>query len=328
MKVIPWNGEPISAPGIYSGIGMDEYHAADLCVGPSVSSSQLRTLFTESPLSYWIYSPLNPNRLIQPPKEAYTLGRGAHHLVLGEADFIKHFVVQPETYETADGEVKPWSGNANICKAWKKAVTAAKQTILTPKQIEVIQGMAGVLPWQDGLDECGLKNSWVYAARLLEGLVEHSIIAQDRETGLWIKSRPDVIPLASLMFNDFKTTQDVSDAAIRRTLDDYRYDMQAQLADQCLQGAAEERFDSFGFVFAEKGVPHSIAVAELDASDLEEAEKDNRTALRTLARCIDTGKWPGPTGTRGDAACIRRSDWSRNLAAERRAALEQALEAA
>jgi len=327
MKVTPWNGQPISAPGIYSGIPMEAYHGADLCVGPSVSSSQLRTIFGDSPMDYWIHSPLNPQRLPQPPKEAYILGRGAHHLLLGEADFAKHFTVQPETYTDAKtGEVKKWSGNATVCRQWKERVTDAGLTILTAGQIEAIKGMAGVLPWQEGLEDSGLKNTAVVRAGALEGLVEHSIIAKDDETGLWIKSRPDVIPLDSREFMDFKTSADVSDEAIRKTLESYRYDMQADLANQCLKGAIGEAFTNMGFVFALKTPPHATNAVEIDPLDLAEAEADNRAALRTLARCIDTGRWPGPAGKRGDAATISRSEWSRKNAIGRRTFLQLELD--
>lgn len=328
MKVTPWDGKPISAPGIYSGVPIETYHSAAICDGPSTSSGHLRAIFTKSPLDYWIFSPVNPNCLTPPEKEAFILGRGAHHLLLGEAEFSKSFIVQPETYTDAKtGEVKKWSGNATVCREWKARVSDTNLTILTAGQIEAIRGMAGVLPWQAGLEDSGLKNTAVVQAGALEGLVEHTIIAKDEETGIWIKSRPDVIPLDSLQFNDFKTSNDVSDEAIRRTLDEFRYDMQAQLADECLRGAIGEAFSDFGFIFAAKTPPYATNAVELDAEDLAEAAKDNRTALRTLARCLDTGKWPGPAGRRGDAAYIRRSNWSLTSASTRREFLEREIAA-
>lgn len=330
MNVIPWDGKPISAPGIYSGVPMSIYHSADLCVGPSISSSGLRTIFdpAQGPMAYWVYSPLNPLRQEKPDSEAFILGRAAHHLFLGEADFGRHFTGEPETYPDAKtGELKPWSNNSNFAKEWHAHVASEGLTVLTRKQLDQIKGMAGVLPWQKGLEDSGLANNALVRAGALKGLIEHSIIAQDEETGVWLKSRPDVIPTGSLEFNDFKTSADVSDEAIRKTLDSYRYDMQADLASVCLEQAAGQPFESHAFIFASKTVPHATNVAELDAADLEEAAKDNRAALRTFARCIDAGRWPGPAGTRGDAAVIGRSLWNRTRAADRRAHLERELAA-
>lgn len=321
MNVTPWDGQPISSPGIYSRVPMEIYHSADLCVGPSVSSSGLRTIFADSPLDFWIYSPLNPNRLEKPESEAFILGRAAHHLMLGEDNFGRYYVRRPSELNG-----KAWNSLRTECKEWLELAAEAGQVVLKDGQIASIEGMAGVLPWQTGLDS-GLKNNSLVAAGAMQGLVEHTIIAQDAETGVWLKARPDVIPTGSREFMDFKTSADVSDEAIRRTLDDYRYDMQADLASTCLEQAAGHRFEAFGFVFADKKPPHATNVIELDPTDLEEAAKDNRAAIRTFARCIDTGRWPGPAGKRGDAATIQRSAWSRTRAADRRAYLEQELAA-
>ncbi|MET3527256.1 PD-(D/E)XK nuclease-like domain-containing protein [Phenylobacterium koreense] len=323
MDVITWDGKPISKPGVYRGVGIEAYHGADLCAGPSISSSGLRTIFADSPMAYWIYSPLNPSRIEEPEKEAFILGRAAHHLVLGEEAFSRYFVKRPETLNG-----KAWNGNRTDCIEWLEMMADAGLTVLTPGQVESIQGMAGVLPWQKGLEDSGLANTAMVRAGALQGLIEHTIIARDEETGVYLKSRPDVIPTDSLIFNDFKTTLDVSDDKIRRTLEDRRYDMQADLASTCLEQAAGTRFEAFGFTFAAKKPPHATNVIELDPDDLQEAAQDNRVAVRLFARCLETGRWPGPAGRRGDAVTIRRSEWSRLRASDHRARLEQELAAA
>lgn len=328
MKVTTWDGQPISSPGIYARVPIDIYHGPDLCAGPSISSSGLRTIFAESPMDYWIYSPLNPRRLEKPESEAFILGRAAHHLLLGEAEFGRHFTIEPETYpDPKDGKPKKWNNNADYCRDWAASARDSKLTVLTRKQMESIKGMAGILPWQEGLEDSGLANNGLVKAGALSGLIEHTIIAIDPETGIFLKSRPDVIPTASRDFNDFKTSADVSDEAIRKTLDSYRYDMQADLASTCLEQADGHPFEAFGFIFADKKPPHAVNVIELDPEDLAEAAKDNRTALRTFARCLDTNRWAGPAGQRGDAARVSRSAWNRTRAADRRAYLESELAA-
>jgi hypothetical protein len=341
LKVIPWNGEPISAPGVYSGVPMSVYHGANLCAGPSISSSGLRRIFNDSAMQYWVYSPYNPNALEEPEKEAYVLGRAAHHLVLGESDFRGLYLPRPERYppakhdraqdlwwrETKEDQGNAWSGNADWCRAWTQVAEHFGWTILTPAQIESIRGMAGVLPWQADIEDCGLANMAI-ARHALRGLVEHTVVCQDEETGVWLKARPDCIPVDSTEANDFKTTQAVTDRAIQKTLDELRYDMQADLTAQCLRKAADVHLTSFALIFAMKGTPHATRAVEMKPSDLAEAEADNRTALRTFAHCLDTGRWPGPGGSAGDAAYIERSSFSRERAANRRAFLDMELEAA
>jgi hypothetical protein len=321
MKVIRWDGKPISAPGIYAGVPMANYHSADLCVGPSISSSGLRKIFTDCPMAYWVESDLNPKRIEADEKEAFILGRAAHHLVLGEDQFDRYYVARPMTLNGA-----AWNSNRNDCKDWLNHVRDQGLTVLTPGQIETIRGMAGLLDWQEGLEDSGLKNSAVVRAGALSGLVEHTIIAQDRETGVWLKARPDAIPLDSTDFCDFKTTQSVHWKALTRTLDDLRYDMQAVLASICLEQAIGRPFSDFAFIFAMKKPPHAVEIVELTPDDITDAKLDVEAAIKTFARCIETGRWPGPGGGRADARSLSRSKWSRDEAMGRRSLLELELE--
>lgn len=323
LTVKRWDGNPISEPGVYSHVPMIAYHSADICVGPSISSSGLRTIFNDCPMAYWVESPLNPQRLEQEDKEAFILGRAAHHLCLGERDFGRLFVARPEKLNGT-----AWNSNRTDCKEWLQHCRDQGLTVLTPGQVETIRGMAGLLPWQKDLEDSGLANSAVVRAGALSGLVEHTIIAQDKETGVWLKSRPDAIPLDSAQFADLKTSQAVHYHSLQRTLDDYRYDVQAVLASICLEQAAGLKFDSFAFIFAMKRPPHAVEVVELKDVDLEEAQADLRASIRTFARCLETGRWPGPGGGRGDARFIERSVRSRENALGRRTLLELELEAA
>jgi hypothetical protein len=326
MIVTPYDGNPISAPGIFSGVPSKIYHGPDLCVGPSISSSGLRTIFTDSAMEYWIRSPYNPNRLEQEDSRAFVLGRAAHHLCLGEADFKKFFIVRPAEYpDQKTGELKKWTRAANYCKAREKEWTDASLDILTPEELEAIKGLAGIQPWQKGLDDSGLMNNAVVRAGALQGLVEHTIIAQDKETGVFLKSRPDVIPTASREATDFKTTQSIAGYKLQQTLDDLRYDMQGELVSRCLEQAADFRLTNFALIFAAKKEPHEVAVRELKPYDLDESAKDNQAAIRTFALCMERGKWPGVGGGEDDARYLERSDRSRERAAARREQLERGM---
>lgn len=321
MNVIPWNGKPISAPGVYSGVPMKIYHGPNLCVGPSLSSGGARTIFNDSPMEYHVYSPYNPAALERDDSRALVVGGAAHHLCLGEADFKKHYVVRPDEYPDAKGLFKKWTRAAHYCQDWEADQIEAGLEIITPAELETIKGLAGIQPWQKGLEDSGLLNNAVVRAGALQGLVEHTIVAQDKETGVWLKARPDVIPTASREASDFKTTQSVEPRALQRTLDDYRYDMQGEFISRCLEQAADFRLTNFALIFACKPVPHEVAVREIKPFDMDESAKDNQAAIRTFALCMERGKWPGIGGGEEDARYLERSNWSRERAIERRAQL-------
>ena len=85
--------QKITEPGVYD-VSIDRYHS-QICDGPSISSSGIRALL-RSPAHYWRTSDLNPARVEEDDKEAFILGRAAHHLLLGEKEFSRQFVIRPD----------------------------------------------------------------------------------------------------------------------------------------------------------------------------------------------------------------------------------------
>lgn len=306
MNITTWDGQPISAPGVFRGVGIDAYHQ-QLTVGPSISSSGLRTIFNDSPAHYWINSYLNPNRLERKESEAFILGRAAHHRLLGEEGFDRYFVVRPEELNG-----KPWNGNRTDCREWLAMAADAGLTVLTPNMREAIYGMA------EGL----MRNPLVSEARILDGLVEHSMVWQDRETGVWLKVRPDVIPTDALDFADLKTAADITDDGIERAIGDYGLNMQGALVGMACREVLGREMQSFSLVFAEKAPPHVARVKTLKPADLELGEQQIRAALRQFARCLDAGKWPGPGGEQADAEYAEMTPWRRKQIEHRLALLE------
>lgn len=274
-----WDGQPIAEPGIWKKVPMEAYHG-QLTVGPSISSSGLRTIESKSPLHYWSTSYLNPNRIEDDDdSEAFILGRAAHTLLLSEDGFRDDYVVRPEKYEDDAGKWKPWSGNANVCKEWLADMKAEGKTVLLKSQVEAIQGIAEQLA----------KNS--VAADLLRGRIERSIVTFDKATGVWLKSRPDSIP-ADTIIADLKTCADASQRGVSRAIIDSGYLMQMALAITSLEEVGTKRINEAVLLFVEKKPPYAFNIKPLDNGDLYTAMRQNRRALNTFAECLRAGDWP------------------------------------
>lgn len=326
FDIIKWDGQPISRPGIYSGVPNRVYHGPNLCVAPSASSSGLRTLFIESPLNYWTHSPYNPQRVEKPPTAALILGQATHHLLLGEPGFKEVFAVRPDEYEDAKtGELKKWNGNAKVCQQWLADAELKGLTVLTANDIEVIRGMAGLLPRQAGLVDCGLANCALVQQGILNGLIEHTIVWQDAETGIWLKVRPDGVPEADPTVVDLKTTMDVNIQALESTVSSLRYDMQGALTRMGFREVLGLDI-AFALVFVEKDPSHNVKVHTLDPADLDAAEDDLRVCFRAFSHGIKTGKWPGKAGNSNDGAVLRLTPWARERANRQRELLQSSIE--
>ncbi len=84
-------------PGIYFGLPEAEYHA-----DPSLSATGIRHCLT-SPLKYWTYSALNPNKPPDDDTAAKARGRAYHKLILeGQAAFDGVYCVAPDRNDYAD----------------------------------------------------------------------------------------------------------------------------------------------------------------------------------------------------------------------------------
>ena len=277
---VDWDGKTITKPGIYRGIPMEDYHRADLCDAPSISSSGLRAVWGKDtcPAYYWNESPLNPDREEPKDNENFTLGRAVHHIILGEAHFRKLFVVRPD-----DIGGKPWQGNRTECKEWLKAQRAAHMTVLHGEHLEQIKGMALSLG-QDAAVRQGCLN----------GSIERSYVWKDKTTGIWLKWRPDTTPGDSLDFNDLKTTVSVVDGEVEKTLGNFQYHRQGALGRWACMELLGQRMASFSLLFVEKKRPHCSRFMTVKDVALDRGEAENRHALRVFWKCLTEKKWPGP----------------------------------
>jgi hypothetical protein len=301
IESIRWDGTAISVPGVYRDVPLDDYHRGDICDEPSVSSTPLRQLWNKSPAHCWAHSPLNPRRVAEKEDEARILGRATHHLICGEIGFADQYVIRSE--KAPDG--RAWNGNNETCKQWIKNQKRMGKTVLTPTNVEQIEGMA-----------ISLGNFPLVQQGALNGLIERSFFWKDAETGLWLKARPDAIPSDSGDFSDLKTTRSVIYRDLEDAVGEYGYQQQAALV---LEGARALGIpaESFTLIWCEKNPPHCVRAQQLKDEDIVRGTKMNRVALRKFAECLASGVWPGPGDDRPDAEFVDLADWRRKQIDER-----------
>lgn len=281
----PWDGRQITQPGAISGLPIERYHS-DCADAPSISSTGLRRIRQRSPAHYWAKSYLNADREPESDKAHFNLGQAAHMLFLGESGFADTFVLRPDEYpDRKTGEMKPWHSGATYCKDWSAGAEASGKRVLTSEQLRQIRGMSRALA------ECPL----VAQHGILNGLIETSLIWKDAETGVWLKARPDVIPVDGALIADLKTTQDAHPSALPKTIASYGYHIQLALAGLGLRetlGLKLPDTGGYAFVFIETAAPHAVSVVEVDGEAIWWARRELRAAIRTFADCLEKGRWP------------------------------------
>lgn len=289
--------EKITDPAGAYQMSMDLYHSQRVCPGPSISSSGLRTIFMQSPWHFWADSELNPNRY--PQKETgdgLVLGRATHALVLGDEVFDEHFIYVPE-----DAPRRPtapqiaaferngfWSDAAKDgAEFWTAFDERAKgRMMLSHEQVQKIKYMSE-----------NLAKSPPAVEALRSRMTEVSMIWQDEQTGVWLKSRPDTIPDNGADFGDLKTfapqMKDIKRAA-QRAITDYRYDMQMALAVMGAEACFGSTATNCVLVLAQTTAPYTVTPVRIDEDTLYWARVCCRQAIDTFAECLKSGHWPQP----------------------------------
>lgn len=235
------------------------YHADRSCVSTSGLKEILR-----SPGHYQAYL-AGSNR-----KEtaAMFMGTAVHSRLLEPHLFAEDYVISP----VSDKRSKDWK-EFEIANANKK--------ILTPDQSAVIEGISHSV------------SQHISASSLLRaGLVEHTIVWMDQETGIWIKVRPDCLCIDfGGMCVDVKKTVDASKAAFARACVNYDYDVQVAVYLEGLRVVFQRDFD-FMFLCAEEAFPHGCALYGAPSEMIERGRRRFRQALRTLKACRESDQWP------------------------------------
>lgn len=296
MNITPFDGKVISQPGVYSGIPIETYHHNPfLCSGPSVSSSGLRQ-FIARPSLYWCRSPYNSGRFEDDATKSLNFGQAAHHLLLGEQGFAERFALRPETYPNDTS--KKWNANSNDCKAWLEEQETSGKRVITQVEINHVRRIRDALASHPAIQ-----------GGILNGLVEHTMLA--RFGDIWVRARPDVIPVHGNDYTDLKTTARIDYPDLERAIFEHGYHVQAAMVRMVARQVMDGEFGAFFFCFVEKTPPYDVRLVELREQDMDLGEKQVRSALARMAECIRLWKWPGHEGFEQTIAPIGLPGWGK-----------------
>lgn len=256
-------------------LGMDdaEYHG-----GPELSHTAMKWL---------LRSPKHYKAKAGKPfvKPEFDFGHAVHAKVLGTGLTA---VAIPE-------ELLDSRGYAST-KAAKEFCETARANGEVPLKADVVKRV-------NDAAEAVLANS--KARRLLarEGEPEVSLFATDPESGIRLRIRVDWL---TAMKNghplpvDLKSTTDVRRHKIRRSVEDYGYDLQQATYRHVLNLITGQPIPPMQFVFVEADPPHEVRVVQLAHEDwIAGGDIKMRRAIETFARCTAAGVWPGDDDTDG-----------------------------
>jgi exodeoxyribonuclease VIII len=236
----------------------EKYHAVD-----ALSKSMMSKIL-KSPAHY--RAALEEH---QEPTKSMQMGTAIHTAVL-----------EPQLYSQVVAVIPPdIDGRTKDGKAWKEQHKS--RIHLTHAEDIDVQGVANSVrrhPFWDIIH--------------LDHRIEASVFAQDEETGIALKARPDLWVLEPAILVDVKTTDDATPEGFSRTVGSFGYHIQAAHY-MAMTGA-----ESFIFVAVERKAPYAVAIYKLDAEWLQAGANLRRKAISTLHECRALDSWPAyPTAT-------------------------------
>jgi exodeoxyribonuclease VIII len=236
----------------------EKYHAVD-----ALSKSMMSKIL-KSPAHY--KAALEEH---QEPTKSMQMGTAIHTAVL-----------EPQLYSQVVAVIPPdIDGRTKDGKAWKEQHKS--RIHLTHAEDIDVQGVANSVrrhPFWDIIH--------------LDHRIEASVFAQDEETGIALKARPDLWVLEPAILVDVKTTDDATPEGFSRTVGSFGYHIQAAHY-MAMTGA-----HSFVFVAVERKAPYAVAIYKLDAEWLQAGANLRSKAISTLHECRALDSWPAyPTAT-------------------------------
>lgn len=255
--------------GVYYDVDIERYHNEEICVSHSVSSTGVRHAL-KCPFKYWGNSHLAPGRE-KTDTDALRFGKAIAFMMSDPDAFmakVKVFV---------DFKITKEENRSELAREWREqGGLAIRQT-----EYDKMREMLAVAS-----QDRNFRNA--YGG---EGNTEATLIYKDRETGLYVRARPDWLPISRQIIPDYKTTQDAEPDEFSRSIARYRYHVQAAI----LAEATKANFGHWPRVIytpQEKEYPYAVSVVPLDDTAIAFGRMLLRKGLRTIADCLDRNVWP------------------------------------
>jgi hypothetical protein len=281
----------ITKPGAYPEITNDQYHHDPLLLpAPSLSSSGAKTLLNKSPFHFFSESPMNPDRPARPFKEAFLFGQIGHDMYLFPNDWRDMYHILPEGF-TESHYVK-WS---TAIKARDFALSKGR-TVISHELFQKVSRCARAI---------GISS--VARAALTNGVNEVTLVWKDKETGVWLKCKPDFLPNAVIQGREgaivsdlkFMSPEYCTPQGFSRALKSFGYYLSAAWYFEGIENVYGMRPTYWNHVVIEKEFPYSVSNYPLPHEDIERGTFQMRKAVRLFADCLSRGTeaehWPSYT---------------------------------
>ena len=255
--------------GIYLDLSSEEYHSDK----NSLSRSSIMD-FKKNQRKYWAKH-LNPDRPKEETKPSWVFGTAFHTLVLEPHLFEKNYFIMPEKVLLKDVGREAYD---EYKKKEKEAESCESKVVLSRNDFNSLLAMRHSL----------LRNE--RAKSLIEGAVyESSYFWQDENSGLMLKSRPDI--LNGYIYADLKTIDDASPENYQREMAKGGYHIQAGMAKDGHKVLTGEPIALCVNICVEKQYPHCVGIYIIDELAIEQGQRIYKEVCVDMRSAISDNRY-------------------------------------
>lgn len=295
-------------PGIYKDISNEDYHGdKDILSKSSLDAIHKSPQFFQHRMN---------EKFTQTP--AMKIGSMAHKLVLEPDEFWDEYA---RPFVATDDMIKTMDDMKNALKGLDQKTTGKR-----PELIERLKECGADVVFYDDAKaaheadcegkeliteeeyekSCAIRDavmSHPIASKIFakdSGIAELSCYAEDPETGLKLRVRPDWYRFDGIVA-DLKTTRVADYDGFSKSINDYRYNVQDPFYTDVIKLALEQNTNKltlkkpkdFIFVAVESTAPYHVSVYRLGEESREIGRKEYKEDLQKYLECSKEDKWGG-----------------------------------
>lgn len=185
----------------------------------SIDQSQLKQ-FLKNPAD-WAYHRLNDDHK---PTDAMKFGTAFHAYLLGTSDVVS--LPEGESFRSKDNQ------------KWRDEQLEAGNIIVSYNDMQLLKRM------KEGIEQTSLMPEYPDYMEIIEqGTKEQCIEWKDRQTGLMLKAKPDLIPAGTDYLVDLKTAQKADTESFAKEVINYGYHIQTVFYRAAVAACKPDAFD-------------------------------------------------------------------------------------
>ncbi|HZI26230.1 MAG TPA: PD-(D/E)XK nuclease-like domain-containing protein [Chryseolinea sp.] len=278
--------------GIYTDISIQDYHKKYI---QNISATSIKEAKVSSKQFHWHRT----GKMPESDGLHFSLGNAFELALLDRPGFDKSVAIEQQEYwialaqeeRKAEGkEPLKTPRNSTRYKAEVSKFDAANEG----KYVIPDKGAQSYEAIEEMLKSCYSDET---IKKLIEGTeYQLSLFWTDEQTGLKLKTRPDICKRKKNVIVNLKTIQDGSPKAFSRELAKFDYPLQACVEiSGCLASGLMTQVDNYFWLVVEKCAPYNATIYEFDKADISMCMDEYRYLINKIAEAEKKQEWPGYT---------------------------------